>query len=544
MNGNQKGKTQWIWAGSDGDITRPQAPTMLWPRDLRRSIGNGNMPSPGSSWTLDCFLWMLFGCVGDLLERFLWTFWDIFGVLLYHPNCCAHFWCAWQLLHIPRCTTDTTGIQIRFSNSGNHLQRISAVDPGAEPSLDRDGCHRQDFSGGAQGLRRRRATTHVETWGVLQIHLAVSSGHGTGDHAWQLWDTDSGTRPDEWPAFSGWNRAIWFDPQGGGCHDAHRHRSDLKWCSLCLLVRPEHQPLLPEPCKCIPVCDGGPQGGPPATIHRPAGEFPLAACKSWALLPTSRRNASWDSTAACKASRGSVWWWTTRSCFALIVILVPCCWEVRVMLLLPGLTLGAWDVSDREASCRTTPRDCFWSRRFGNGEEKDGMVQGLKCNGQASGSLLLPLLNHQGSSSLLMAHLHRPPRPCRCECYPMLPCSKNQPQPIWWICDREPLEIGVASHSWKWKWTTKKRLSHRQQKHSDTVHTGNQTRLANPPLIIDEFPMNSSIYPWQFPATFDYQVTTSQVGKPCLYHLHWRGGEHQGLGKVMVIQVKCWSFVH
>ncbi|CAL1130539.1 unnamed protein product [Cladocopium goreaui] len=76
--------------------------------------------------------------------------------------------------------------------------------------------------------------------------------------------------------------------KGEGCHDAHRHRSDLKWCSLCLLVRPEHQPLLPEPCKCIPVCDEGPQGGPPATIHGPAGEFPLAACKSWALLPTSR----------------------------------------------------------------------------------------------------------------------------------------------------------------------------------------------------------------------------------------------------------------
>ena len=44
----------------------------------------------GHWMTLDGFLWMLFGCVGDLLERFLWTFWDIFGVLLYHPNCCAH----------------------------------------------------------------------------------------------------------------------------------------------------------------------------------------------------------------------------------------------------------------------------------------------------------------------------------------------------------------------------------------------------------------------------------------------------------------------
>jgi hypothetical protein len=35
--------------------------------------------------------------------------------------------------------------------------------------------------------------------------------------------------------------------------------------------------------------------------------------------------------------------------------------------------------------------------------------------------------------------------------------------------------------------------------------SGNQTRLENPPFIIDEFPMNSSIYKG-FPATFDYRV--------------------------------------
>ena len=454
---------------------------------------------------------VFFGCFLDVLGIFWRGFCERFGIFLVCfctiPIVVHIFWCAWQLLHIPRCTT---GVQIRFSNSGNHLQRISAVDPGAEPSLDRDGCHRQDFSGGAQGLRRRGATTHVETWGVLQIHLAVSSGHGTGDHAWQLWDTDSGTHPDEWPAFSGWNRAIWFDPQGGGCHDAHRHRSDLKWCSLCLLVRPEHQPLLPEPCKCIPVCDEGPQGGPPATIHGPAqkvvttlesSRWPLASlgpfCQPGEMLLGAALQLARHRGGQCDDGRLD----HASICFALIAILVPCCWEVRVMVLLPGLTLGAWEVSDCEASCRTTPRDCFWSRKFGNGEEKDGMVQGLKCNGQASGSLLLPLLNHQWSSSLLMAHLHRP---SRCECYPMLPWSKNQPKLIWWIWD---LEIGVPSQSWKWKWTTKKRLSNRQQKHSDTVDFC---------LVIKRgwkiHRLSSMNFPWiapftrGFPATFDYRV--------------------------------------